>query len=187
MFQIRLKNTSHFSCSPEDTILMGAQKEGVHLNYSCKTGRCKSCKAKLVEGSTLTISEEIGLSQEERKEGYILTCIRKPASDLKLDIEDLSGYSIEPIKIIPSKIESIRKLNQDVIELKLRIPPNTSFPCLAGQFINIIKGDYKKLILGLLYFIDAEINIKRKIITQIIFKVFKRRPTIFRTFTSISL
>lgn len=144
MFQIRLKNTSQFSCSAEDTILVGAQKEGVHLNYSCKTGRCKSCKAKLVEGSTLAISDEIGLSQEEQMEGYILTCVRKPASDLKLDIEDLSRYSIEPIKIIPSKIDSITKLNQDVIELKLRIPPNTSFPYLAGQYINIIKGDYKR-------------------------------------------
>ena len=144
MFQIRLKNTSQFACSTEDTILVGAQKEGVHLNYSCKTGRCKSCKAKLVEGSTLAILEEIGLSQEEGMEGYILTCVRKPASDLKLDIEDLSGYSIEPIKIIPSKIDSITKLNQDVIELKLRIPTNTNFSYLAGQYINIIKGDYKR-------------------------------------------
>ena len=144
MFQVNLHNTSHFSCSPEDTILIGAQKSGLHLNYSCKTGRCKSCKAKVLEGTTMTISDELGLSLEDQKEGYILTCVRKPVSDLNLDLEDLSGYGIEPVRILPSKIDSITKLSPDVTALKLRIPPNTSFRFLAGQYINIIKGEYKR-------------------------------------------
>jgi CDP-4-dehydro-6-deoxyglucose reductase len=124
--------------------LTGAQKESINLNYSCKTGRCKSCKAKVMEGATIAITDEIGLSIEEKKDGYILTCVRKPLSDLNLDIEDLSRYSIEPVKIFPSKIDSITKLSNDIIELKLRIPPNATFNYLAGQYINIIKGDYKR-------------------------------------------
>jgi CDP-4-dehydro-6-deoxyglucose reductase len=144
MFQVTLQNTTHFSCSPEDTILTGAQKEGIHLNYSCKTGRCQSCKAKVLEGTTMAISDELGLSLVEQQEGYILTCVRKPVSDLNLDLEDLSGYAIEAIRILPSKIDSIMKLSTDIIALKLRIPPNSSFRYLAGQYINIIKGEYKR-------------------------------------------
>ena len=144
MFQVTLQNTTHFSCSPEDTILTGAQKEGIHLNYSCKTGRCQSCKAKVLEGTTMATSDELGLSLVEQQEGYILTCVRKPVSDLNLDLEDLSGYAIEPIRILPSKIDSITKLSPDIIALKLRIPPNSSFRYLAGQYINIIKGEYKR-------------------------------------------
>jgi CDP-4-dehydro-6-deoxyglucose reductase len=139
MFQVNLQNTSHFSCSPEDTILIGAKKNGIHLNYNCKTGRCKSCKAKVLEGTTMSISDELGLSLEEQKEGYILTCVRKPVSDLNLDLEDLCGYAIEPFRILPSKIDSITKLSPEIIALKLRIPQNTSFRYLAGQYINIIK------------------------------------------------
>lgn len=144
MFQINLKNTSSFSCSAEDTILIGAQKENTTLNYSCKTGRCKSCKAKVIEGTSITIDEEIGLTAEEKKEGFILTCVRKPTSDVTLDLEDLSGYALESIRTLPSKVDAITKLSNDVIELRLRVPPQSNFKYLPGQYINIIKGDYKR-------------------------------------------
>lgn len=144
MFTINLKNDSHFLCAPDDTILIGAQKENLSLEYSCKTGRCQSCKAKVVHGTSLANVDEIGLSEEEKSKGFILTCVRKPTSDLTLDIEDLSGYSLEKVKIIPSKIDLISKISSNVIELHLRIPPNASFNYLSGQYINIIKGDYKR-------------------------------------------
>lgn len=144
MFKINLKNNLQFLCSNEDTILIGAQKENTILNYSCKTGRCKSCKAKVIDGTSITIEEEIGLTPEEKKEGYILTCIRKPTSDLILDIEDLSAYALEPIRTLPSKIDAIKKFSDSIIELKLRVPPQSNFNFLPGQYINIIKGDYKR-------------------------------------------
>lgn len=144
MFKINLKNNLQFLCSNEDTILIGAQKENTILNYSCKTGRCKSCKAKVIEGTSITIEEEIGLTPEEKKEGYILTCVRKPTSNLILDIEDLSAYPLEPIRTLPSKVDAIKKFSDSIIELKLRVPPQSNFNFLPGQYINIIKGDYKR-------------------------------------------
>jgi CDP-4-dehydro-6-deoxyglucose reductase len=144
MYKINLKNASQFSCANEDTILDGAQKENTTLNYSCKTGRCKSCKAKVLEGTSVKIEEEIGLTLEEKNAGYILTCVRKPTSDLTLDIEDLSGYILEPIRTLPSKVDAIKKLSNNVIELRLRVPQQSNFNYLPGQYINIIKGDYKR-------------------------------------------
>lgn len=144
MFTINLKNDMLFSCAPEDTILNGAQKENITLDYSCKTGRCQSCKAKVVQGTSVANIEETGLSEHDKSKGYILTCVRTPTSDLTLDIEDLSSYSLEKVKTIPSKIDFISKISSNVIELHLRIPPNASFRYLSGQYINIIKGDYKR-------------------------------------------
>lgn len=144
MFKINLKNNLQFLCSNEDTILIGAQKENTILNYSCKTGRCKSCKAKVTHGTTISIEEEIGLTPEEKKEGYILTCVRKPTSNIILDIEDLSAYALEPIRVLPSKVDEIKKFSDSIIELKLRVPPQSNFNFLPGQYINIIRGDYKR-------------------------------------------
>lgn len=144
MFTINLKNDIRFSCAPEDTILLGAQKETITLGHSCKTGRCQSCKAKVVQGTSLATVEETGLSEQDKSKGYILTCVRIPTSDLTLDVEDLSSYSLEKVKTIPSKIDFISKISSNVIVLHLRIPPNASFRYLSGQYINIIKGDYKR-------------------------------------------
>ena len=144
MFKINLKNGIDFLCAPEDPILSGAQKENITLDHSCKTGRCQSCKAKVIAGTSLAILDEIGLSADDKARGFILTCVRTPTSDLTLDIEDLSTYSLEKIKTVPSKIDLISKISANIIELQLRIPPNISFRYLSGQYINIIKGDYKR-------------------------------------------
>lgn len=144
MFKINLKNNIHFSCSPEDTILNGAQKENITLDYSCKTGRCQSCKAKVVEGTSIANLDEIGLSDFDKSNGYILTCVRTPTSDVTLDIEDLSSYSLEQVRTLPSKVDKITALIPNVIELQLRMPPQSNFKYLSGQYINIIKGDYKR-------------------------------------------
>jgi CDP-4-dehydro-6-deoxyglucose reductase, E3 len=144
MFKIKLKNSISFLCSEDDTILKGAERENKYLNYSCKVGRCKSCKAKVIKGSSIAVAEENVLTSKEKKDGYVLTCVRKPTSDLSLDIEDLSAYAFEPIKIFPSKVDAITKLSDNVIELKLRVPLQSRFNYLPGQYINIIKGDYKR-------------------------------------------
>lgn len=144
MFTINLKNDIKFLCASEDTILSGAQKENITLDYSCKTGRCKSCKAKVIKGTTLPNLDEIGLSEIEKSKGYILTCVRTPTSHLTLDIEDLNSYSLERVSILPAKVNKITVISSDVIELQLRIPPNITFRYLSGQYINIVKGDYKR-------------------------------------------
>jgi len=144
MFKISLKNNIHFLCASQDTILSGAQKENITLDHSCKTGRCQSCKAKVIIGTSIATVDETGLSDEDKAKGFILTCVRTPTSDITLDVEDLSAYSLEQIRTIPSKVDKITSISSNVIELKLRIPPNTSFRYLSGQYINIIKGDYKR-------------------------------------------
>lgn len=144
MFKINLKNDIHFLCASEDTILYGAQKENITLDHSCKTGRCQSCKAKVISGTSIATVDETGLSDEDKAKGYVLTCVRTPTSDITLDVEDLSAYSLEQIRTIPSKVDKITLISSNVIELQLRMPPNASFRYLSGQYINIIKGDYKR-------------------------------------------
>jgi CDP-4-dehydro-6-deoxyglucose reductase, E3 len=144
MYKIHLKNAIDFSCNADDSILIAAQKENIDLDHSCKTGRCQSCKAKVLDGTSVAIHEEIGLTTEDKLKGYILTCVRTPTSNLTLDIEDLSSYGLEKVKTVPAKIDLIKKLSNDVIELHLRIPPNLKLNFLSGQYLNILKDDYKR-------------------------------------------
>jgi CDP-4-dehydro-6-deoxyglucose reductase len=80
------------------------------------------------------------LSNEEKAENWILSCNAVPISDLILDTEDLTGIQIFQKKIIPAKINSIEKINNSVIEVSLRLPPNSNFAYNSGQYVNISKG-----------------------------------------------
>ena len=65
---------------PHRTILETALDEGIDLPYSCQSGLCTACRGKCLSGK-VKLDEEEGLSQSERAEGYVLTCIGHPLTD----------------------------------------------------------------------------------------------------------
>ena len=69
--------------SDKQTILKRCIEEGIAQEFSCRVGMCLACSAKIIEGD-VTQPAARGLTDEER-EGYALTCMARPQSDLKLD------------------------------------------------------------------------------------------------------
>ena len=61
-------------------ILDVLDKEGFDAPYSCRGGVCCSCKAKVLKGSA-TMTMNYALTDEEVKDGYVLTCQAHPASE----------------------------------------------------------------------------------------------------------
>ena len=69
--------------SDKETILSRCIEEGIAQEYSCRVGMCLACSAEIIEGE-VTQPAARGLTDEER-EGYALTCMARPQSDLVLD------------------------------------------------------------------------------------------------------
>jgi CDP-4-dehydro-6-deoxyglucose reductase len=140
MYKISLKNGKTFICDSNSTIYEAAKSSGIILEHSCLKARCRSCAVQIKTGSTKDKLDDIVLSNEEKADKWILSCNAVPTSDLILDIEDLTGIQIFQKKIIPAKISSIKKINDTVIEVGLRLPPNSNFAYNSGQYVNISKG-----------------------------------------------
>ena len=70
-----------FDC-PEDSYLLGhAEEEGIEMTSFCRYGNCAACIGKVLSGS-VDQSEQMFLSEEELEQGYIVTCVGYPASDV---------------------------------------------------------------------------------------------------------
>ena len=138
MFQVILNTGLHFDCSDGVSILESAAKAQIALPYSCKTGRCSSCKCKVLSGRSRTLVDELGLTNEEKEDGWILSCARTAASDLLIEVEDISGFVIPTVKTLPARISSLKKLAPDVLRVILRVPPNSILNYLPGQYVNVI-------------------------------------------------
>lgn len=65
---------------PNKAILETALDQGIDLPYSCQSGLCTACRGKALSGQ-VKLDEEEGLSQSERAEGYVLTCVGHPLTD----------------------------------------------------------------------------------------------------------
>jgi len=69
------------------TVLDALDNAGMDVPYSCKGGVCCTCKAKIIEGS-VNMRINYALTDEEVKQGYILTCQSHPTSPvLKIDFD----------------------------------------------------------------------------------------------------
>ncbi|MBX0293630.1 2Fe-2S iron-sulfur cluster-binding protein [Haloarcula nitratireducens] len=71
------------SVSEKETILSRCIEEGIAQEYSCRVGMCLACSAEIVDGE-VTQPAARGLTERER-ENFALTCMARPASDLRLD------------------------------------------------------------------------------------------------------
>lgn len=139
MFKIKLLNSGKtFENRYDQSILDAALDAGLLLDYGCKTGRCGSCKSRLISGKTKLIHEEFCLSKDELDQGWFLSCARSPADgDIEIFAEDLSEFPIQKPQIFPCKIEDLTYLNSDVLRVSLRLPPGKKFSYRAGQHIDI--------------------------------------------------
>jgi len=64
----------------DKTILEALNDQGFDPPYSCRGGVCCACRAKVLEGDMLMLMN-YSLTDEEVKEGYVLTCQSHPTTD----------------------------------------------------------------------------------------------------------
>ena len=135
---ITLSSGRKFESHKGESIHEAASKSDVRLAYSCKNGRCSACKCKVLHGQSIALQPEVGLTNQEKTEGWILTCVRSAETDIVLEADDLSNINFPTIKTLPCKIDKLQRTAPDVIQVKLRLPPATDFKFIPGQYIDLI-------------------------------------------------
>jgi CDP-4-dehydro-6-deoxyglucose reductase len=127
-----------FVAQPGETLLDAALRGGVSLEHSCRTGRCSSCKAKVLAGTTIALHDEAGLSQAEREAGWILSCVRSATSEAHLEMQDLGAVPLFPSRTWPCRIQTLQRVAADVFKVVLRLPPTNEFTFHPGQYVDVI-------------------------------------------------
>ncbi|MBD2612653.1 MAG: 2Fe-2S iron-sulfur cluster binding domain-containing protein [Nostoc sp. GBBB01] len=85
--EIHHQGQTHTLQVPEnETILSVAEAAGLELPASCHAGVCTTCAGQISQGS-VDQADGMGVSPDLQKQGYVLLCVAKPLSDLKIETE----------------------------------------------------------------------------------------------------
>ncbi|MFB2834538.1 2Fe-2S iron-sulfur cluster-binding protein [Floridanema evergladense] len=79
------KSGKEVNASSEQSILEVAEAEGIEIPSNCRSGNCGTCKQKLRLGEVEYQSEPNALSDSEKEQGFILTCISHPVGRVAID------------------------------------------------------------------------------------------------------
>ncbi|MDQ8033076.1 CDP-6-deoxy-delta-3,4-glucoseen reductase [Bordetella genomosp. 1] len=145
-FSVTIQPSQHqFKVESGQTVLDAALAAGIVLPYSCRTGACSTCKGKVVSGEVDagTYPAQI-LSPEELAAGYTLFCQAKPQTDLVVESTEVRLASDIQIRKMPSRVQTLERIGNDVTVLKLQLPASEQFRYYAGQYVEIILKDNKR-------------------------------------------
>ncbi len=143
-FEVTLSPSGRkFVVQDGESVLDAAVRLGVGLPYGCRSGRCGSCMANLVEGQ-IDYPDGPPEALEMESDEKCLPCVGFPQSDLTLQVREVeSAADIEP-RILPCRVERIDHLAHDVIRLWLKLPEDQRLQFRAGQYLDFILADGSK-------------------------------------------
>lgn len=121
-----------------DTLLEGALKAGLALNYGCSNGICGLCKCRLVSGQVKRIRpHDYVLTEAEKQAGHTLACSYAPVTDVVVEALEAGGPDDIPSQQISARVKSIEPLADDVLLLHLQTPRTNRLRFLAGQRVSL--------------------------------------------------
>lgn len=142
-YRIAIQPSGHrFTANEGETVLEAALRQGVRIAYGCRNGACGTCKGRLLEGTVeYGAYREQALSEAEQRAGYALLCCARPRSDLALRCREVSAVSELRIRTLPARVQKMRRLAPDVMQLLLKLPAGERLQYLAGQYLDLMLKD----------------------------------------------
>jgi CDP-4-dehydro-6-deoxyglucose reductase len=139
-YRVTLEPSGHaYPASPDQTLLQSALDAGLTVPYGCRNGACGACKSKVVSGEvTIDGTAPQALKVEDLATGMTLLCCAKPLSDVTLEVREVSSRDDIPVRTMPCRVQELRRVAEDVIVMRLKLPANERLQFIAGQYIEFL-------------------------------------------------
>jgi CDP-4-dehydro-6-deoxyglucose reductase len=137
--RVTVRPSGHgFSVEEGETLLEGALRSGLNMNYHCNSGSCGECRARVLEGHPgARLPHDYVLGETARQQGMVLMCRTHAATDLVIEAREAQGVEDIAEQSIETQVAKLEQPVEDVMILHLRTPRSRTLRFLAGQHVTL--------------------------------------------------
>jgi CDP-4-dehydro-6-deoxyglucose reductase/ferredoxin-NAD(P)+ reductase (naphthalene dioxygenase ferredoxin-specific) len=121
------------------TLLDAALSEGIAYPHGCRSGRCGSCKSRLVSGEVELLPHTIfALSPGEREQGFVLACRSQLLSDVVVSwLGKEEERADHPVRSYTCQVVAVEDATHDIKRVLLAMPNGHPLDFTAGQYAQV--------------------------------------------------
>lgn len=130
--------TRFIDCGNDELVADAAYRLGVNIPMDCRDGACGTCKS-FCESGDYKLGSYIddAMTEDEARQGYVLTCQMKARTDCVVRIAASSAACKVKPAPIDATVETVRKLSPSSIGLAVRLASDANLTFLPGQYVNV--------------------------------------------------
>ena len=127
-----LNRTLHVTAGAN--LLDTLRENNVPFSYSCMSGRCGTCRCRVIEGNVL---ESAGLAKitNPNEDRYILACMSVLTESCTIEIPEPDEIVTHPARIIKATVAAIEDMTHDIKRLVLKPAKRLEFS--PGQYASL--------------------------------------------------
>ena len=125
-----------------ETLLEAGLRAGLPLPYDCRAGGCGQCLCTVLNGRIDPGPyQPAALSDAMRARGQALMCCAVALEDVELEVDVPTLGAALAARRWHGRIESLARLADDVMRLRIALPDGERVDFAAGQYINVVLAD----------------------------------------------
>jgi benzoate/toluate 1,2-dioxygenase reductase subunit len=130
--------TRFIEARADELVADAAYRVGVNIPMDCRDGACGTCKCQCESGDySLGSYIEDAMTEDEAREGFVLTCQMKAKSDCVIRIPAAStACKVKPAAMAAEMVE-VRQLSPTSIGFAVRMKDAGQLSYLPGQYVNV--------------------------------------------------
>ena len=131
--------TRFIDCKDSETVADAAYRQKINVPIDCRDGACGACKSSCESGAFDMGSNYIddALTEEELKDGFVLTCQMRPKSDCVVHIPASSAVCKTTQASLSTTIKDVRLVSDSTIALTVAGDDIAKLSFLPGQYANL--------------------------------------------------
>jgi naphthalene 1,2-dioxygenase ferredoxin reductase component len=107
--------------------------QGVPVSYSCMSGRCGTCRCKVVSGQVLHNGPESGRPIQSGE--YVLACQAVLTDNCTIELPEVDEVVVHPARIVKGTVTAIEAATHDIRKLRVKLAKPLAFS--PGQYASL--------------------------------------------------